>query len=166
LCFALAGVSLAADTENQSITMNIGEACVLDVTSAAITLAISAPGTGGATPADATDNTSYGQYTSIVAGSAKRALSAKWGASDVAPAGCSLKLEVTSVTAGCGTAGSQITMTATAQNIVTSIGTCATGTGATDGAQLTYTLTVDNATLLDAAGDKSATVTLTLTDAA
>ncbi|MFH1314710.1 MAG: hypothetical protein ABIJ00_16005 [Candidatus Eisenbacteria bacterium] len=166
ICFALAGSAFAADTETQALTMNVSPAVVLDVTSAAITLEIVAPGSGGADPADDIDNSSYAQYTSILNSGTTRSLTAAWGGVDAAPAGCSLKLEVTSLTSGCGSAvAGGITMTASAQNIVTSIGSCATGTGATDGAQLAYTLSVDTVASLDASDDQSATVTLTLTDA-
>jgi hypothetical protein len=101
----------------------------------------------------------------VVAGSTVRSITAAWGGSDAAPAGCSLTLEVTALTAGCGTQESQITMSAIAQDIVTDIGSCATGTGGTDGGRLTYTLSVDDVTQLDASDDQSVTVTLTLTDA-
>jgi len=165
-CFALVGSALATDTETQSLTMNVSPAVVLDVTSASITLEIGAPGSGGADPADDIDNSSYAQYTSILNGGTARNLTAAWGGSDAAPAGCSLKLEVGSLTAGCGSAVSGgVTITSDAQNIVTAIGSCATGIGATDGARLDYTLCVDTATSLDASDDQSATITLTLTDA-
>jgi len=166
ICFALAGSAFAADTATQTVNMNIADISVLDVTSASITLEIVAPGTGGATPADDTDNSSYAQYSSVVGSGTTRNLSAAWGGSDAAPAGCSLTLEVGSLTAGCGSAVSGgVTITSEAQNIVTAIGTCATGVGATDGARLDYTLSVDTATSLDASDDQSATITLTLTDA-
>ncbi|MFH1313923.1 MAG: hypothetical protein ABIJ00_11960, partial [Candidatus Eisenbacteria bacterium] len=152
--------------ETQTLNMNIPDICVLDVTSASISLDIVAPGSGGAAPGDDSDISSYAQYTSVVGSGTTRNLTAAWGGSDAAPAGCSLKLEVISLTAGCGSAVSGgITMSSSAQNIVASIGSCATGTGATDGARFAYTLSVDDATSLDASDDQSATITLTLTDA-
>ena len=61
-------------------------------------------------------------------------------------------------------ATNQITMTSTATNIMTGIGSCATGMGATSGAQLTYLLSVDTMTALIAGDNHVVTITLTLTD--
>jgi hypothetical protein len=170
LCLAVlalpAAVAIAADTATQTVQMNVDDICVIDVTADPAALAIAAPGTGGQTPTGDSDNSTYAQYTSIVSGAATRSLQANWGGSDAAPAGCSLDLEVTAVTAGCGArVVGGVTLTASTQNIVTGIGSCATGTGATDGAQLTYTLNIDDSTQLDSGDDQSVTVTLTLTDA-
>ena len=166
VCAGLVDVAFAADTANQTVQMNVNDICVIDVTGNPGALTIVAPGTGGQTPADDTDNTTYAQYTSVVSGLTTRSLQAKWGGSDVAPSGCSLLLEVTAVTAGCGSrVVGGITVSSSDQDIVTAIASCATGTGATDGGQLTYTLSVDDVTQLDSADDQSATITLTLTDA-
>ncbi len=55
-------------------------------------------------------------------------------------------------------------MTSTAADIVEGIGSCATGTGATNGAQLTYVLSINTMTSLVASDNHTVTVTLTLTD--
>jgi hypothetical protein len=68
------------------------------------------------------------------------------------------------VPSGKGTSAGQITVSTTAQNLVTGIGGCATGTTSTSGAQLTYTLTIGTMTSLVANESKIATITLTLTD--
>jgi len=166
LLFGIAGPAFAADTATQTVQMNVNDICVIDVTGNPAALTIAAPATGGQTPADASNNTTYAQYTSVVSGATARTVTAAWGGSDAAPAGTSLALEVTALTAGCGTVvGGGITVSAVAQNIITAIGSCATGTGGTDGGQLTYTLSVSDVTALDASDDQSVTVTLTLTDA-
>ncbi len=160
------GILLASDTATQSVTMTVSSICVVDVTGNPPTLAIVAPGTGGATPSNATDTSTYVQYTSTVATGTTRNLSAKIGAGDIIPAGCSLKLTVTpSGGTNEGSTAGQITLSSTASNIVTGIGSCATGTGGTDGAQLSYSLEVTAMTSLQAASE-TATVTLTLEDAA
>jgi hypothetical protein len=165
-CLILVGAVLAADTATQTVQLNVDEICVIDVTGDPAALTIAAPAVGGQTPADATDNSTYAQYTSVVCGTAARALTANWAAGDAAPSGCELSLEVTSLTAGCGSAVvGGITVSGTAQNIVGSIGSCATGTGASDGAQLTYTLSVTDNSQLDSCDDQTVTITLTLTDA-
>jgi hypothetical protein len=157
---------MAADTATQTVQLNVDDICLIDVTGDPAALAIVAPAIGGQTPADATDNSTYAQYTSVVCGATTRAVTANWGGGDAAPSGTSLSLEVTSLTAGCGTAvAGGITVDATARNIVTGVTSCATGTGGTDGAQLTYTLSVSDVTQLDSCDDQSVTITLTLTDA-
>jgi len=166
LLFGLVGVAFAADIATQTVQMNVNDICVIDVTGNPGALTIVAPGTGGQIPPDDSDNSTYAQYTSVVPGSTTRTVTAAWGGSDAAPSGTSLLLEVTAVTAGCGSrAVGGITMTALAQNIITAIPSCATGTGGTDGGQLTYTLQVDDVFQLDASDDQTVTVTLTLTDA-
>jgi hypothetical protein len=166
VCLMTATTVIAADTATQTVQLNVDDICVIDVTGDPATLTISAPAVGGQTPADATDNSTYAQYTSVVPSGTTRLLTANWGAGDSAPSGTQLGLEVTSLTAGCGTAvGGGITVSGTAQNIVTAIASCATGTGATDGAQLTYTLSVSNMGALDSTDDQTVTITLTLTDA-
>ena len=155
LCLILVGAVMAADTATQTVQLNVDDICVID-----------APAVGGQSPADVTDNSTYAQYTSVVCGAATRALTANWGAGDAAPSGCSLSLEVTSLTAGCGSAVvGGVTVSGTAQSVVGSIASCATGTGAADGAQLSYTLCVDDDTQLDSCDDQTVTITLTLTDA-
>ena len=166
-CLVIAGFALAVSTANQTVTMQVNAICVLGVTGNPSTLTVSAPATGGQTPSNPSSNTTYAQYTSTVASATTRKLTAAWGGSDAAPAGCSLKLAATpSGGTNQGTTAGEITMSGTAQDVVTTIGSCATGTGPTSGAQLTYTLSVDTVTSLVASESKSATVTLTLTDAA
>jgi hypothetical protein len=166
LSILLVGVVMAADTATQTVQLNVDDICVIDVTGDPGALTIGAPAVGGQTPPDATDNSTYAQYTSVVCGAATRALTANWGAGDAAPSGCELALEVTSLTAGCGSAVvGGITVSGTAQNIVGGIGSCATGTGAADGAQLSYTLSVTDNSQLDSCDDQTVTITLTLTDA-
>jgi hypothetical protein len=167
LGLALAGLAGAAATSTQSLSMQVGSICVVSVTGNPSTLTVAAPGTGGQTPASGTSNTTYAQYTSTVAAGQTRKLTVAWGASDAAPAGCALKLTATpNVGTNQGTSAGQITMTSTAQDLITTIKSCATGTSGSSGAQLTYSLDVTDATALVASATKTATVTLTLTDAA
>lgn len=164
---ALAAFVEGAATTTQTITMQVNSICVLAVTGNPSTLIVSAPASGGQTPSNPSSNTTYAQYTSTVPASQTRLLTAAWGSSDAAPAGCSLKLSATpSGGTNQGSTAGQVTLSSTAQSIVTAIKSCATGTAATNGAQLTYTLSVDTLTSLVAGDSKTATVTLTLTDAA
>jgi len=163
----LAGLMFAAATTTQTVTMQVNAIGVLAVSGNPSTLTVAAPAAGGDTPSNASDNATYVQYTSTVGASNARKLTAAWGGSDAAPAGCSLKLTATpSGGTNEGSTAGQITLSSTAQDIVTTIKSCATGTGGTSGAQLTYLLAVTSMTDLVAGESKSATVTLTLTDAA
>lgn len=162
----LAGLMFAAATATQTVTMSVNAIGVLAVTGNPSTLTVSAPTIGGDTPSNPSSNTTYAQYTSTVGSSGTRKITAAWGGSDAAPAGCSLKLAAApSGGTNQGSTAGQITLSSTAQDLITTIRSCATGTAATNGAQLTYVLSVDTVTALVAGESKSATVTLTLTDA-
>jgi len=161
----IAGFAFAADTAAHDVTLNVVDVCLIDLNSTAtITLNTIAPAAGGMDPTGDTNNSKLLQYTSLVPTGQTRVITANWGGADAAPAGTSLLLEVTSVPAGCGTAGAQITIDDTARNIITAIGSCATGVGA-NGAALLYTFSVDNVGLLVVGDTSTVTVTFTLSDA-
>jgi hypothetical protein len=167
LGFALAGLAGAAATSNQTLSMQVNAICVIAVSGNPSTLTVAAPGTGGLTPSPGSNSSTYAQYTSTVAAGQSRKVTAAWGGTDAAPAGCVLKLVATpSSGTNQGTGGGQLTLSSTAQDLVTAIKSCATGTSGSSGAQLAYSLEVSDATALVAGESKSATVTLTLTDAA
>jgi hypothetical protein len=159
------GLAYAAATATQTVTMQIASISVLAMTGNPATLAVSAPAQGGATPANPSSNTTYAQYTSTVATGVTRRLQANWGTTDAAPAGCTLLLTATpAALPNQGSTAGQITMSSTAANIVTAIGSCATGTGATNGAQMAYVLSINTMTSLVAGDNHTVTVTITLTD--
>lgn len=166
LTLGLAGLTFAETTATQMVVMQIGSIAVLGVSGSPAALIVTAPALGGDTPSNPTDSTTYAQYTSTVATSVTRRLQANWASVvDAAPAGCSLRLTVTP--AGLqkqGSSAGQITMTSTATDIVTGIGSCATGVGPTSGAQLAYALWIDTMTDLVAGDNRTVTITLTLTD--
>ena len=161
----IAGIVFADDSTAHDVTLNVVDVCLIDLNSTAtITLNTIAPAAGGMDPTGDTDNSKLLQYTSLVPSGDHRVITANWGATDAAPAGTSLRLEVTGVPANCGTAGAQITLSDTAQNIITAIGSCATGVGA-NGAALLYTFSVDNVNNLVVGDTSTVTVTFTLSDA-
>jgi len=163
----LVGLMFAAATATQTVTMQVNAICVLAVTGNPSTLTVTAPATGGQAPSNGSNTSTYAQYTSTVASGTTRKITAKWESGDAAPAGCALKLTATpSGGTNQGTSAGQITVTSTAQDVVTTIRSCVTGTGGSNGAQLSYSLEVSDATALVASESKSATVSLTLTDAA
>ena len=161
------GVALAqTDQDSHIVTMEVSSIAVLNVTGGNITLTIAAPGTGGQVPPDDTDSTCYLQYTATVPSGQTRSLTVAWAGSDSAPAGCSLNVTATpSGGANEGSTSGLRTISDSAQNVVSSIGSCFTGTGATAGANLAYSLTVTDAASLVAGESTSATVTYTLADA-
>lgn len=169
LLVLFAGVALvfsgglyAQDTASQNVTMTVNEIVVIDVSGNPAELIITAPTLGGDPPQDASDDTTYAQYTSVVASGTTRSLTAMFG-SGSAPTGTNLLLTVTPQGGNRGTTAGQITVTDTAQPIVTTISSCATGRGAV-GAQLGYVLEVDTVSDLVAGASSAASITLTLTD--
>jgi len=163
LCWS--GLMIAADTATQTFSLSVLDICVIGVTGNPGNLEVQAPASGGETPDNPFDDSTYAVYTSVVGSGQARQITAEWGATDSAPSGTSLKLEVTEL-AGVneGSAAAEITMSDTPQSIITGIGSCATGTGI-GGAKLKYTLSVDDVTQLVAGSSESVTITLTLADA-
>ena len=158
-------VFAASDSANHQVTLQINEVVLIDLNDTGlITLSTSAPTNGGEDPVGSTDASKLLQYTSLVAGVTTRSITAAWGGGDAAPSGTSLKLQATSVPVNCGTAGAQITLSGTGQNIITAIGSCATGTGA-NGAEMTYTFSIDDVTSISVGDSNTVTITFTLTDA-
>jgi hypothetical protein len=159
------GVMYAAtDTATHDVTMNVNEIVLIDLNSTAtLTLSTVAPGSGGQDPTGQTDSTSkLLQYTSLVASGTTRNIQASWsGALDAqCPAGTHLELEAITVPGGCGSAVSGgVTLSGTDQNIITAIGSCATGTGA-NGAQLEYRFVIDTVSSLVVGDSKSVRLVL------
>jgi hypothetical protein len=164
LCaFILTGQIRSATTANTAVSVTIASFCLVAVTSSSVNLTIANPATPGAVPSNATSTGTYAQYSSTVASGITRKIAAAWATGNSAPTGCELRLTATPGS-GQGTSAGQILVSTTAQNLVTGIGGCATGTGATSGAQLAYALNIITMTSLVANESKSATITLTLTD--
>ncbi len=171
---ALMASAAMANTDSQALTLDVNEIAVLDATAstpATIALTVTAPAAGGdSVVLTGTPNaTSYAQYTSVVDSAETRTISAQL-ASDVIPAG--LKLNLTAGTpTGTGTVGSEVALGEDFTNgdtgggdIITAIGSCETGSETTDGAQLTYTLSVtDISSVVATATQVSITVNLTMT---
>jgi len=152
-------------TGNEALSITLSAFCLMGVSGNPSTLTVAVPAQGGQTPANPSDSGTYLRYTSTVASGVTRKITAAWGGTDAAPAGSSLKLTADpSGGANQGASAGQITLSSTAQNIVTGIGGCATGTGATNGARLTYALSINDVTSLVASQNKAATITFTLTD--
>jgi len=109
------------------------------------------------------NGSTYLQYSSTVASGVSRRITAAWSTGNSAPTGCFLLLTA-APGSGQGSSAGQITVSATAQNILTGIKGCATGTSATSGVQLSYLLSIAAMTSLVANENKTAVITFTLTD--
>lgn len=146
--FATGNVN-AQDTNEagEAVNYTLPAMKILDVEGVAPTLTFVAPSESGTAIADVTSNTSWINYTSIVATATTNKVSV--AITGTVPAGTTLKV-VAAAHAGTGdgtygTPASAVTLSTTAQDLITAIGSCYTGTGNTNGHQLTYTWSVNPA---------------------
>ncbi len=145
--------------------MRVAEICIIDVIGNPGELVVYPPSISIKNPKDATDTSTYIQYSSTVSENQGRTLTARWGEIDSAPSGCLLKLQaIPSGRTHEGNSAGEIVLSAMDQILLTGIKSCATGTGPTNGAKLRYTLTVDDPTYLIPGEKKDVTVIYTLTD--
>lgn len=149
--------------------IRISEASVIRITpSTPITVYMNATVAGG-TMANTPNSSSYLKLTSIVASGGKRKVEAAI-TTGKAPAGTLLKLAASpcTTTTGSGNFGSvdpQITLAPNVnKRIIYNIGSCYTGTGATEGYNLTYTWVLDpnNLSQLTAFTTSAAFITFTI----
>lgn len=171
---AIASMAFAQDalTDNHTVTVGVPEVAILDIEPSAsknISLSFTAPTEAGNSLVAPAANTSlWLNYSSIVAsGTVKRTITAEIGA---AITGIDLKLTAGAPANGVGdvgTAGSQITLSTTAQTILTGIGSCYTTDGVNNGSNLTYEValpvsTTDYNSIF--ISSTAVTVTYTITD--
>jgi hypothetical protein len=165
LFFICSSLLLYAPEDDISVIITVDEICSIGFNSTAtITLALIPPVSGGEPMGRDTDTSKLLQYSSLTSSGTFRTITVNWDSADTAPTGTSLTLEATSVPAGCGSKTSEITLSSTAQNLITGIGGCHTGTGA-NGVTLTYRFNVLNLSQIQAGNNETVSVTFTLTDA-
>lgn len=183
MIFGISGISFLANaqdtkTDAHDVTVTVPEVALLDLEVATgsknITLAATAPTEAGnaITFTSATNNTLWMNYSSIKRTGTDPTRKVTVAYTGTVPAGTSLKvLAGADAAGGGGTVGSPtaiVTLSGTAQDIVTGIGSAYTGTGASKGHNLTYSLSLAAAggsyALLDAANSGTVTVTYTLSD--
>ena len=160
----IAGTGFAnIDTAVHSVSIEIQEVALLALNSTALVALVSqnpAGGAGGEVEAD-TNNTKELYYTSVVANSTTRTISVS---SDIAaPAGTTLSVTPTVGSAtGAGTAAGKTAIpVGTGTDIITAIGSTATGTGA-GAASLLYTLDVVATSSLETTAATTLVLTYTL----
>ncbi len=157
----LSGITMAQST-TQTISVSIPTIKVVRVAPAgAINLAITPPVNPGDAPAAQSDATKYLQYTVVSATATQVQASITAG---TLPTGTQLQVAASTPSGGtgtCGTAAGTITLTGVAANILTTVGPfCYTGTGATNGSNLTFTFSPTGVNIIPTA---AANITVTLT---
>jgi len=174
-----ASAALAAnDNDTHTVTITVNEVAMIRVYPSGIdevSFTVGAPTTAGdafvVTPTN--DAAKWLQYTSIVptAATYKRKITVEKSSGTI-PAFLTLTVTPAAPTGANGrgnrgTAGTQVTISGTAQDLVTGIGSCYTGIAASHGVQLTYALTVDSGEEGDLyASSYSPVIKYTLTEAA
>ncbi|MBT4968183.1 MAG: hypothetical protein HN704_04945 [Bacteroidetes bacterium] len=158
-------------TAGDAVVLQMPEISLIDTDHAPVTLTLTTSIAGESVAASVSNSDMWIKITSVVPGNTHREIKAK--IVGTVPPGTTLSILPTdaTLTNSAGNLGdavvSPITLTSTDQNIITNIGSCYTGTGSTDGYQLTYTWSLDNPTanfgLLEANSGTSVTVYLTLT---
>lgn len=128
-------------TAVQRIPMAVSEIGILNVNGNSEALTIRLRGAAKRPGEDAVLADVYVQYSMIVPRNQKRCLTARLeGVADIPP-GCTLKLRAEpSGRKNEGVSQGSIVLTRDPQAILNDIGSCATGTGAADGARLVFTL--------------------------
>jgi hypothetical protein len=165
--------ALLGQTDNHSLTITIPAVTLIKITPSAsknLTMAFVAPTVAGDPITAPSNNTTlYLQYSSIMTDPASsRKISVKTSA---LVAGVNISVTAANPTAtnllGTGGTGSTVsTLATTDASIITGITSCATGTGATDGSNLTYSLNTGTASNYGnlRSGSSAVTITYTLSD--
>lgn len=158
----LGGAAVYAQTDAHNITFTVGGVTAVQVQSAAaIDLAITAPANPGDDPVGDSDTSKYLQYTVLTATSASIGVTLA-NVTRTIPLGTRLDLTATPV-GGEGTSGGTLTLAVGANaDLITAIPSCATGSTATDGANLEFELVVTDPSALTTADD-TAELTVTYT---
>jgi len=154
-----------ADTD--VVSYELPAMAILDVEGTAPTLTFAAPSEAGLAVDDVTSALSSINYTSIIATGSTNKVTASITTGAV-PTGTTLTVVAGADQAAgdgtVGTAASALTLSGSAQDLVTAIGSCYTGNGFSGGHVLTYTWSVDaDAYATVATANASRTVTYTIT---
>ena len=170
LTFFSMGNIFAADNDSHAITITVSEIAELALEDNSPTVTLAA-GLGAGLPGDTvqgdTDSSMRLFYTTLVGVGTKK-ITAELGQNISGFTGLDLTLTATPAGTGTGTEGlsaGAVNLDASfgaAVDIITAIGTCATGRLGSNGAQLLYTLVIDPATVVQ--NTATTTVTLTLLD--
>jgi len=161
----LVGLAAQTSTVSHPVTLTVNAIALVGLSDsgAGFTLRVVDPAAAGDNPVGETNNLVYLRYTTVNTTGTNRTITVEWGAAEAAPAGTSLKVTA-GPAGGQGSATAQRTISNTAQTLITAIPSCATGTGAGSGAQLSYVFSVDTPTSLVAGESQTVNVKYTLTE--
>lgn len=168
LFFSLSAIG-QTNTSSHSLTLGLPEVSLLATQSAGVNLTLSsATAAGEAVLSSVADSSSFVQFSSVISEATPRTLSAKY--SGTMPGGTTLKARV--LGAGANASGdfgtpvaSDVTLALTDNVLVNAIGSCYSGTEATDGYQIKYIWGLDNpeSNYADIRATSSAAITVVLT---
>ena len=160
----LVGLAAQVSTVSHPVTLTVNAIALVGLSdSAGFTLRVVDPAAAGDDPVGETNNLVYLRYTTVNTTGTSRTITVEWGAAEAAPAGTSLKVTA-GPAGGQGSATAQRTISNSAQTLITAIPSCATGTGAGSGAQLSYVFSVDTPASLVAGESQTVNVKYTLTE--
>jgi len=167
VCMVFSINTLKAQTEateaNGSVTYTIPEMKALAITGEAPSLTFKQ--TSGAAIVAETDESRWLNYTSIVALNATNKITVKL--TGTVPAGTTLTVEAADASTGDGSKGGtagEVTLDDTdAHDLITGIGSCYTGNATSEGAQLTYTWSVNSTGYGDLRAASNETIGITYT---
>jgi len=171
VAFSMITINLNAQddaTADHSLNMGIPEVCLLDTDPGAISLELTTTEAGAAITGGT--GTGYAQVSSIVSAAETRTITASITG---VPSGTSLSVDADIPTngneggvLGTGTTGTALVNGAAAVVLVTGIGSCFTGTAASDGFVFSYVwdCAVGSYGTIVATTGSTATVVLTITD--
>ncbi len=174
-CFAilLAGTICGQTSDDHDVIFTIPEIAILDIepNNASITLDVSPPTEAGdpaIIDAKGTNSSKWLNYTSALStGATNRSVSVQITNGTI-PAGLQMKVQAAAYSgSGAGTHGNasgQITLSTTAQTIISGIGRCYTGDGDSNGHRLTYTLGIADYTNLSSTTGATIEVTYTISE--
>ncbi len=170
ICLSM-GIKMQAQTNSadHAISLGLAEVALLGTQSGPVNLVLSGSlAAGEAVLAEKSDSSAYIQYSSVISEGSPRTLYAKY--TGTVPPGTFLKALVK--VPGANSSGdfgtpiaTAVTLAATDNALVTNIGSCYSGTVATDGYNLKYTWGLDNpeANYAEIRATAAAAVTVTLT---
>lgn len=155
----------AQSTVSVGITLNSVALLKLSPNSNSITFSFSAPSTAGGAISTLTNTTKWLNFSSAVAPSASRRITAQISGGTV-PSGLQLTVLAGTAVTSTGTVGSSsgiVTLSTSSNTIINNIGGAYTGSGSNTGYNLTYSLSVSSYQLLRS-GTSSFSVTYTMID--
>lgn len=155
-----------ANEASENISYSLPVMRIIDLEGPPPSLTFQVPTNGGATISDASSNTSWINYTSITESGNSNKITVSISGDNV-PAGTKFKVQAAEYSGNgdgdMGIPAGLVVLSASPQDLITSIGSCYTGTGTTNGHQLTYTWTIESDGYSSLAAVGSSTITATYT---